>query len=316
MRKVPRFLHLSSAAFAVIFTGCWSGPGQRTSPEGPVNYRNDRITFSNSNVSDLGNSKKAVNSNGNESKDVMKRFVVNLPAGFEQPSSDVGRKLLKEYGAVFVARGGITAPTKVIFRDGAEVTAFQMSIKTSAASIGGLSMVLQASAMEGLRAAISQANSKGLTITPRGGDSAKRTYEETIGLWESRVEPALVHWVGKGRLTRAEADRIRAMSTYEQVEEVLRLEDQGIWFAKDLSKSIIYSVAPPGTSQHLSMLAFDVKEHDNVEVRRILNENGWFQTVVSDLPHFTFLGVKEKELSDLGLKKRSDDGRTYWVPDI
>jgi hypothetical protein len=64
------------------------------------------------------------------------------------------------------------------------------------------------------------------------------------------------------------------------------------------------------------MLAFDVKEHDNAKVRSILGEHGWFQTVSSDMPHFTFLGVKEEELPSLGLKKTTNGGRTFWVPEL
>jgi hypothetical protein len=97
---------------------------------------------------------------------------------------------------------------------------------------------------------------------------------------------------------------------------VLALETKGIWFAKDLSKSIIYSVAPPGTSQHLAMLAFDVKEFAERRVREILARNGWFQTVVSDLPHFTYLGVAENDLPDLGLKRVLSGEQAFWVPGI
>jgi hypothetical protein len=100
------------------------------------------------------------------------------------------------------------------------------------------------------------------------------------------------------------------------VPEVFTLEKQGIYFAKDLSKSIIYSVAPPGTSQHLSMLALDVAEFNNRSVREILAKHGWFQTVVSDLPHFTFLGIDESELPDHGLKRVVDGERVFWVPAI
>lgn len=302
-------------AAAAFLGGCWSSPRSQ-SADGPVNYRNERVDFSNTNVKDLVNSNKATNSGRDDEKSKAVGFSENLPGGFEQPSDDVGRKLLREYGSIFVAKGGVTPPQKVVYRDQAEVTAFQGTMKTSTASIGGFPMELQAAAMDALKSAIADAQAKGLSINPRGADSAKRSYDETVGLWESRVDPALVHWVGKGKLTKGDADRIKAMSTFDQVKEVLRLEEQGIWFAKDLSKSIIYSVAPPGTSQHLSLLAFDVKEHDNAEVRRILNENGWFQTVASDLPHFTYLGVEESELPGLGLKKLSNSGRTFWVPDI
>lgn len=86
--------------------------------------------------------------------------------------------------------------------------------------------------------------------------------------------------------------------------------------SKDHSKSILYSVAPPGGSQHLSLLALDVKEHDNATVRAILAQYGWFQTVISDLPHFTYLGVEEQELSSLGLKVVALEGKYFWVPEI
>ena len=170
--------------------------------------------------------------------------------------------------------------------------------------------------MTALKAAIEDAKPQSLSISPRDKDSAKRSYDETIELWASRVDPALKHWTGLGKITQAEADRIKSLSPHEQVPEVFKLEAKGLWFAKDLSKSIIYSVAPPGTSQHLSMLAFDVNEYNDEKVRSILAKHGWFQTVESDLPHFTFLGVKENELPDLGLKKVTDDGRTFWIPDI
>lgn len=304
---------LSVLAVAAATAACWTSPTAR-SPEGPVNRDNRPVNFSNTNTTNTANANKP-KANSNTEMGEKKGFAANLPADFEQPTDDVGRKLLREYGSVFVALG-VNVPLKVVFRDEPEVAAFQGTMRTSTASIGGFQLTLQAAAMDALRKAIEQAKAKGLSISPRGADSAKRTYTETVGLWKSRVDPALVHWVGKGRMTKADADRLKGLSTFEQVKEVLRLEEQGIYFAKDLSKSIIYSVAPPGTSQHLSLLAFDVREFDNPQVRTILNENGWFQTVASDLPHFTYLGVKEAELPSLGLKKVTDSGRTFWVPDV
>lgn len=231
------------------------------------------------------------------------------------PADDVGRRLLNEYGAMFVARG-VTAPTKIVFKDEAEVSAFQYTLQIGTENIGGFPMELQTAAMDDLRNAISEAKSQGLSITPRYADSARRSYDETVGLWASRVEPALKHWVENERMTQSHADRLRTMSPFEQVPEVLKLEEQGIYFAKDFSKSIVFSVAPPGTSQHLSMLAFDVTEHENPRVRELLAKHKWHQTVVSDLPHFTYLGVEENEMSGLGLKKATNAERTFWVPDI
>ena len=243
-------------------------------------------------------------------------FTANLPSGFSMPSDTVGQKMLKEYGAMFVAKGGASPPNTVVFKNEAEVSAWQSGVSKSKENVGGFDLELQAAAMKGLKDAIAEAKQNSLNITPRGADSAKRNYSGTVELWASRVNPGLTHWVGKGKLPASEAARIKALSPFEQVPEIFKLESQGMFFAKDLSKSIIYSVAPPGTSQHISMLALDVSEHENARVRDILAKHGWFQTVVSDLPHFTFLGVPENQLAGLGLKKTTDGGRVFWLPNI
>ena len=242
-------------------------------------------------------------------------FYSNLPPSLIVGDDPVERRLLEEYGAVFAAQG-VDPPPKIVFKDQAEVEMFQADLDTSSAELGEFTIELQAAAMEALLVAAGQASERGYCIAPRGSDSAKRTYDETVGLWKSRVEPALVHWVKEGRLPAGDTARIAAMSPFEQVAEVLRLEEDGIYFAKDLSKSILYSVAPPGTSQHLSMLAIDVREFDDKNVRTILAENGWYQTVVSDLPHFTFLGTDEAKLPALGLKRVLSGDRHFWIPDI
>lgn len=243
-------------------------------------------------------------------------FMVNLPGGFSQPTDDVGRKLLKEYGAVFVAKGGAVPPNTVVFKDEAEVTKFQSGISPAREKVEGVSIELQQAAMNALKDAVADAKQAGTSITPKETDAAKRSYQDTVGLWASRVEPGLTHWVSAGRISSADAERIKSLTPYEQVPEIFKLEEQGIYFAKDLSKSIIYSVAPPGTSQHLSMLALDVAEHANALTRSILAKHGWYQTVVSDLPHFTYLGVAEGDLQKLGLKKVNDGGRVFWVPEL
>lgn len=245
-----------------------------------------------------------------------KPFFDNLASDFEMPTDDAGKLLLREYGAVFVARGGATPPNKVVFRDDEDVLAFQRRAGSKTARFGAVSVTLQPSALDALVAASNKARVQKLSISPRGGDSARRGYNQTVTLWGSRVDPGLAHWQAKGKLTKQEADAIRAMTAFEQVPVILGLESKGLYFAKSLDKSIIYSVAPPGTSQHLAMLAFDVAEFNNPRVRAILNEHGWFQTVVSDLPHFTYIGVSEEELPALGLKKMVNSGRSFWVPDI
>jgi hypothetical protein len=251
-----------------------------------------------------------------EQTDQNKLFFRNLPEGFVVSEGAVERRLLSEYGAVFVARGGVIAPGKIVFEDEAEVSEFQSGLDASGAEIGGIYLELQSVAMRALLTALASAAEAGLEITPRGADSARRNYADTVTLWKSRVEPGLAHWTGKGKLTKAQADSIRALSPHDQVPVVLELEEQGIFFAKDLSKSILYSVAPPGASQHLSLLAFDVAQFDDPVVRRVLADNFWYRTVTSDLPHFTFLGVAESELPGLGLKKFQSGGRDFWIPEI
>lgn len=246
----------------------------------------------------------------------LKKFFSKLPNNFLLPKDAVGKKLLKEYGAMFIAGNGAIPPNVVIFKNEDEVKNWQMQIPQTVENIGGFTIELQIPAMKSLLCAIDAAKSADLKITPRGADSAKRVFSETIKLWESRVNPGLEYWVEQGELSFSEASRIRALPPFKQISEIFRLERQEIYFAKSLDKSIIYSVAPPGTSQHISMLALDVKEHGNEKVREIMANHGWFQTVVSDLPHFTYLGVKECDLPGLGLQKKSDGGRVFWMPNV
>jgi hypothetical protein len=245
------------------------------------------------------------------------RFLSRLPPSvLEQTNDGVGQLLLREYGAIFAAGNGVQPPDRLIFRDEREVSSFQSRVEIGTVRFGNITIELQADAAAALKNAVAAAQGVGLSISPRSADSGRRNYNDTVGLWHSRVEPALEHWTSLGKMTRAEADAIRSMSPFEQVPVVLSLEKKGLYFAKDLSKSIIYSVAPPGASQHLSMLAFDVAEFNNSRVCQILADHRWYQTVVSDLPHFTFLGISVNELPGLGLKAVEDNGRTFWLPDL
>ena len=286
-----------------------------TANSSPVNDANNsnNTTVSNEN-SNNSNNQTTQTTNPTEVKSG--GFNGNLPSGFVQPTDSIGKRILREYGAVFVARGGTTPPTTIIFKDESAVSSFQSTLSTSSEKFGSFTIELQKAAMTELKNAIAEAKQSNVTITPKGSDAAKRTYSETEKVWRDRVEPGLKHWVKQGKITQAEATRIKSLSTSEQIPEILKLEEKGIYFAKSLDKTILQSGAAPGSSQHISMLALDITENGNAKVREILAKHGWFQTVVSDLPHFTFLGVKESELPSLGLKQKSDGGRTYWIPDI
>ena len=248
--------------------------------------------------------------------DLQSKFFKNLPGDFVMPRDGAERLLFREYGAVFVARGGVIAPSRIVFEDERDVLAFHSRLSIRRARIGDYEFELQEAAMDELLRAIDEAKGAGLDISARGADSARRNYADTIELWRSRVEPALTHWTELGEIATERAEYIRSLSPYAQVSEVLGLEQRGIYFAKDLSKSIIYSVAPPGASQHLSLLAFDVAEFADRQVREILASHNWYQTVTSDLPHFTYLGMGEEELPGVGLQKVISGDRGFWVPDI
>ena len=230
---------------------------------------------------------------------------------------DVARRVLHDYGAMFVATDDILPPPACVFMSEAQVTEFQRAAGIAAATIGDAVIELQPAAMEALLKARAAAQAEGLDITPRdGAEAARRSYADTVRLWNSRFLPALDHWTKVGRLKLDEADRLRALPINQQVPDVLELEKQGIFFSKDLSKSVLYSIAAPGTSQHIAMLAFDANEFLDAWVRQLMADHGWFQTVLSDLPHFTFLGLKESDLPQRGLMPVEVNNQKFWIPDV
>lgn len=232
-------------------------------------------------------------------------------------NDSVGRRLLEEYGAMFVAADSVRVPPVCVFQSGEEVSRFQDEATFRTETIGSVTIELQPAAMAALLEARVEAQRQGMEITPRGGsEAARRSYDDTLRLWETRFLPALDYWAAQHRLSCEQCDQLRRLAPHEQVAAVLKLEESGIFFSKDFSKSILYSVAAPGASQHLAMLAFDVTEFKNERVRQILARHGWFQTVLSDLPHFTFLGVCEKDLPSLGLKRAESEGQVFWIPNV
>ena len=262
-----------------------------------------------------------------DKKDVAKPFYEALRKALKKrkttvekicPAGDpVARRILEEYGAIFLADKKVLPPPSCVFTTEDQVTAFQNAAGFAAETIADAEIELQPQAMKALLKARDDAQEESLDITPRGGaEAARRNYEDSMRLWDTRFLPALEYWLGQGRLTSDQVANLRALSLHDQVAEVLELEKSGIFFSKDLSKSILYSIAAPGTSQHIALLALDVTEFDNPRVREILAKHGWFQTVLSDLPHFTYLGLKEKDLPKHGLKSVVVDGQTFWIPNV
>lgn len=234
--------------------------------------------------------------------------------GAPKATDRLGRRLLAEYGGMFLARG-VKLPPRLRFADEAELSAFQKSAEPTPVAMPGGTVELQPAAAAALTAALVEARAQRVTLTARGDASAaRRSYAEATGFWEKRVEGALAHWIRAMKLAPTSAAAIRAMPHGEQIEAVLEEEDRGHFFASTLDKTVMRSTAPPGSSQHHAMLALDVAEYDRPAVRALLARHGFHQTVLSDLPHFTYLGRPESELPALGLAAVVSSGRRFWVP--
>jgi len=240
-------------------------------------------------------------------------FLAQVPPNFllPAPGDELGVRLLAEYGAVLVAGdgNGVIVPSRSMFTGEKEVAEFQAGLQ-----ISGEEYKLQAAAARALAAAQAEAQQQGLNISPNNAGAAARSYRDTVALWLSRVKPALNHWTEQGRLSEEATAQLRSLPPREQTLAIIALEQQGMLFGPGCAKSILSSVAPPGASHHLALLAFDVKEHGKPAVRRILERHGWYQTVVRDAPHFTYLGVPKSRLESLGLAMVRDGDREYWKP--
>jgi hypothetical protein len=232
-------------------------------------------------------------------------------------ADSVSKRILQEYGAVFLAEDKVLPPPVCIFGSSDEVNAYQARLQVLAEDIGGDRIELQAEAMRAYLEARSEAMAAGLDITPRGGpEAAKRKFEDTLEFWNDRVDRGCKHWLEKGRLTQEQVDKIKSLQGKEQIKEIFEYEKEEIFFNTFFNYSILYSVAAPGSSQHLALLALDIKEFPNPKIRAIMGNHGWFRTVRNDAPHFTFLGKKESELASLGLKKFENKDGEFWIPDI
>jgi hypothetical protein len=234
-------------------------------------------------------------------------------------SSSVEKRLFAEYGAVFTTTA--TPPPTIIFESPAQVNAFQSSLSLRKAVFGSYEVQLQDLALIALSDAAIESANFGCSISARAADSGGRSYEDTVGLWLRNVKRGLDHWESKSRISPERAQSIRGLAPVEQVGIILELEEnEELFFGTFFDRSILYSVAAPGASQHLSMLAFDVAEYDDSRVESILGRYGWYRTVPNDLPHFTYLGYDEEVLAQLGLQRLEKvyGERVYgfWTPDL
>ncbi len=233
-------------------------------------------------------------------------------------SNAVERRIVKEYGAVFLnADAEVELPDRCCFKNEREVAAFQATLKISKRTIGGCTIELQQAAMNALLKAAEAADA----ITPKGACPARRSFADVQISWDETVKAATDYWRAnpnseRKMLSAEEAENLESLAGERQIKLVFELEEQSFFFHPDRARSIAVYTAIPGASQHLLMLALDIEEYADEKVRGALAENGWFQTVFRDRPHFTYLGVKQNDLPSLGLKIETFEDREFWIPDI
>src|SRR5437870_10828340 len=124
--KVRKLLLALLYVQLMAHASCWSMESQSNSNrvsstlEPPRSPDNSAKT-SNKNADNTGNKMSVDTKSGD--------FNANLPDGFNRPSDEVGQKLLKEYGSVFMARNGAIPPKTVVFKNEGEVSAFQSGVQ-------------------------------------------------------------------------------------------------------------------------------------------------------------------------------------------
>ncbi|MCC5644328.1 D-alanyl-D-alanine carboxypeptidase family protein [Nostoc sp. CHAB 5824] len=183
--------------------------------------------------------------------------------------------LLRAYGAVFVNQDvGIKLPPKHLFANEQETQEFQATL-TMGNVDGTKDCYLQKSASDALNKARSL--QKIPLKSGYGSGDCTRTFSTNLRFWRKYANNQILAKVQQGKETK-----------------------------------ILGVVAPPGTSQHLWGLAIDLRVGSK-EQRKALNQNGWFQTVQNDVPHWTYVGLTEEDLPLFGFKKQITGGITYWI---
>ncbi len=185
--------------------------------------------------------------------------------------------LLRAYGTVFINQNPeIKLPSKVILNNEKETLNFQDNLQLTLVE-GTQECYLQKVAAD----AFNQARNI-IDIPLKSGYSGDctRSYATNLRFWRKYTNNQTLERVKQGRET-----------------------------------TILGVVAPPGTSQHLWGLALDLSVSNSAQ-REALKQNGWFQTVENDVPHWTYLGWDEESLRKFGLQEKTVRGITYWLTPI
>jgi len=211
-----------------------------------------------------------------EQERFLSAIATNLPE-IPQPNS-YEYILLRAYGAAFVDPDPtVKFPSRVVFNNEQETQIFQTNL-TMEKITGTSNCYLQQSAALALNKARSQQNIP--LKSGYGASDCTRNYATNLRFWKKYANKYTLDKVREGKET-----------------------------------AILGVVAPPGASQHLWGLAIDLRV-SNAKQRQALYDNGWFQTVENDIPHWTYLGVNADNLPNLGLKNKVVRGISYWLTPI
>ena len=185
--------------------------------------------------------------------------------------------LLRSYGTVFINQeSGIKLPEKVILDNELETQSFQDKISIELVN-GTEECYLQKPAAAALNKAKDLEN---IPLKSGYAGDCLRNFATNLRFWNKYANRETLNQVKAGKEIK-----------------------------------ILGLVAPPGTSQHLWGLAIDLQILTPSQ-KQTLNENGWFQTVVNDLPHWTYLGWREEDLPKFGLQQKIIQGIKYWITPI
>ncbi|MBD2293455.1 D-alanyl-D-alanine carboxypeptidase family protein [Anabaena sphaerica FACHB-251] len=185
--------------------------------------------------------------------------------------------LLRAYGAVLInQQPGVILPPKVILDNEQETQEFQSNMRVTLVE-GTTECFLQKVAADAFNKARNIVN---ISLKSGYSGDCTRSFATNLRFWQKYANSRTLEQVQQGKETK-----------------------------------ILGVVAPPGTSQHLWGLALDLRV-SNPAQRQALNQNGWFQTVENDLPHWTYLGWDEGSLPKFGLKDKTVRGVTYWLTPI
>jgi hypothetical protein len=215
----------------------------------------------------------------NQQLDAQKKFLDTINYQLQNPPQPNTYEyiLLRAYGAIFINQNPeIKLPSKVILDNEEETLNFQDNLQLTLVE-GTQECYLQKAAAD----AFNQARNI-IDIPLKSGYSGDctRSFATNLRFWQKYTNDQTLEQVKQGKET-----------------------------------NILSVVAPPGTSQHLWGLALDLRV-SNQEQREALNQNGWFQTVAKDVPHWTYLGWDEESLPKFGLQEKIISGITYWLTPI